>query len=346
MSEIENGVAAAQPPTGSKDAVGRVASELIRAAAVGIACAIDGLGDGSDREGVHRIRVSLRRAVALLEGFSAVLPGKRLRRCIGSLDALLGSLGRMRDLDAAIQYLDSLDKSGLSRMHLQGLDRLRLRLCQKLYKRRPAMEADIERFRDSGELDWLFRISDRLGRPGRSEPATSLETLAAAAFEKHLGPLVSYDETLQDEDDTEALHRFRIAVKKARYTLDAFDGLTCIPLESHRARFRRLQDILGTLHDCDVWSVRLDSFRNKEREFTVRFYGTDTPFRRVTPGICFLEDRISRDRKKAFGRLRREWLATRASGFPGILITAMKALAASASACEGGEGDREENRGE
>jgi hypothetical protein len=86
------------------------------------------------------------------------------------------------------------------------------------------------------------------------------------------------------------LHALRIAVKRLRYTMEAFESLYQeefrIPLHTTRT----LQDLLGDLHDCDVWLDILPRFVEKERARTVKYFGTVEPFAALEPGLLALEE--------------------------------------------------------
>ncbi len=52
------------------------------------------------------------------------------------------------------------------------------------------------------------------------------------------------------EKSHDGLHRFRLAVKRFRYLLEAFKGVYGPGLEDRLARLRKIQQLLGALNDC------------------------------------------------------------------------------------------------
>ena len=77
---------------------------------------------------------------------------------------------------------------------------------------------------------------------------------AADQIHRVLDELVAHDPVVRNPDDASGHHRVRIAAKKLRYTLEIYS-----PLYPDRCRpairnLKKLQKLLGELHDCDVWA--------------------------------------------------------------------------------------------
>jgi putative phosphoesterase len=64
---------------------------------------------------------------------------------------------------------------------------------------------------------------------------------------RELGPFVFRPEAAARH------HRLRIAAKRLRYAMEALRPLFGAPLEGPLADVKSLQEVLGALHDCDVW---------------------------------------------------------------------------------------------
>jgi hypothetical protein len=47
----------------------------------------------------------------------------------------------------------------------------------------------------------------------------------------------------------------------------------------------RLQDLLGEIHDCDLWQEFLTRFEHDEEERALEYAGTAVPMRRLRPGL-------------------------------------------------------------
>lgn len=90
------------------------------------------------------------------------------------------------------------------------------------------------------------------------DPAAPLAVNAARIVRVRTAELRSFAPQALEPDGTEAQHDMRIAAKRLRYVLEA-TGF-CFGKAAERARrgARKLQDVLGELHDCDVMAPRID----------------------------------------------------------------------------------------
>lgn len=83
-------------------------------------------------------------------------------------------------------------------------------------------------------------------------PAAPLRANAVRIVETRLAELRDLAEPAMAPDAAEAQHDLRIAAKRLRYVLELTEG--CFGPEAVAARrfAKRLQGVLGDLHDCDV----------------------------------------------------------------------------------------------
>jgi hypothetical protein len=77
---------------------------------------------------------------------------------------------------------------------------------------------------------------------------------AAARIHPLLDNLLSHDRIVHNPDDAYGHHAMRIAAKKVRYTLEIYRPLYSGRLKKPLVHLKKLQEILGELHDCDVWA--------------------------------------------------------------------------------------------
>jgi CHAD domain-containing protein len=204
---------------------------------------------GNDPENLHQHRVAARRARAFLRTARAYVDPD-WRRSLGDALRRLGeATGPVRDLDVLLEHLgDQLERldetdQGAKDLILQRLDGERERARNGL------MEALESR-------DYRFVLA-RLHLPPRlaeGVEAVPLERLATGEF-RRLAKLVK---RLGKRPDEEAIHRLRIALKRARYAAEL-----AAPKGGLRQRFladaRVLQDLLGEHQDAVVAEQRLRS---------------------------------------------------------------------------------------
>jgi hypothetical protein len=68
----------------------------------------------------------------------------------------------------------------------------------------------------------------------------------------------SFSPAILDPRNVEALHDMRIAAKRLRYVLELATPVFGEPAERGAKRAKKLQDVLGEIHDCDVTIPRVE----------------------------------------------------------------------------------------
>jgi len=214
--------------------------------------------DGGDIEGVHQMRVALRRMRSALTILKSALPADDRDWLNAEAKFLIGDLGGARDWDVFVEEL--LQPVIDERSADANLDILRDAVNDQ---RQIAYERAQTTLRSSRYLKFVLELGAWLeGRKWRrKETQASLDrSLIDLADEvlakrhKQSMKLGGSFGTLSDE----ALHRLRISLKKLRYAIEFFGGLygkerTEVYLNS----LRLLQDDLGHLNDVAVAEARL-----------------------------------------------------------------------------------------
>ena len=175
-----------------------------------------------------------------------------------------------------------------------GIEYLLLRHRQHRDLLQESVEAAIADLEAGGTL---MRIERRLAPliEGGAGPDFSPEEARAAAFTSislRIDTLLSYGDALADPTRIREHHAMRIAGKRLRYALEAWGGLYAGALSDGVDTLKRLQDLLGDLHDCDVWIGVIPAFVREEEERSRAYFGDDRHFRELLPGIrAVLADR-------------------------------------------------------
>jgi CHAD domain-containing protein len=254
-----------------------------------------------DPEPVHQARVASRRARAALDTLGAVLP-VRLRRALRSeVRALLKALGPARDLD--VQALDVEGRlAGAPPRARAGLRRVHLRVAQ----RREALEGAVVAARDAylaGEIG--LRLEVRLAPFALHAPREG-DRLPAEVFDEARQALAPRVAALREtvslalaDPAPEHLHAARIAGKRVRYTLEVLAPLDRRSVEELLPLVRGAQEILGRIHDDDVWLALLAVFAAEERARCLAHEGDLAGFLRLVPGLQYLESEHATSRSGA-----------------------------------------------
>jgi CHAD domain-containing protein len=304
-----------------------LAAKYVRRQAKQLAEQFDGVRAAEDIEFVHRARVATRRLRAALRMFDDCFARKQLRRWRKAIRRTTAKLGNARDRDVQIELLcgalSALSTKecfpGISRILVQ-LERDRERLQRKVVKAMDRLEA-------KGVLRQIQRVTKRIlrkaaGDPGTdSEPASddstsvtrqNVQTPVAYAqtrrhILRHLDEVLRHQDSLANPDERERHHAMRIATKRLRYTVEIARPVYPGRLDEAVEAIKRVQSLLGDVHDCDVWVEHLDAFASQQRERITALFGHAGRFARLQAGIDYLRQDRRQHRQEVFGQLREYW---------------------------------------
>ena len=209
--------------------------------------------DGQTPEGVHQVRVSLRRFRSALSLFKKYIPETQRTALNGEAKWLLTQLGPVRDLDVFIQ---TLAKPFAEKVSEDARIALLIRAARderaKTHTAAAAALTSKRAGRFAARVDaWLsgrgWRVEDV--RDGRKEQA---EEFARKRINRRLRKLLAEYGDVADLSVNER-HELRIAAKKVRYGLEFFGALLPSKRTDHlSSALKQLQDCLGHLNDIDV----------------------------------------------------------------------------------------------
>ncbi len=208
---------------------------------------------GKDIEGVHQMRVGLRRMRSALNLFTPAIPRKNTKRLAREMRWAAGQLDRARDLDVYIADNLSSKKTKKDKQK-KLLRKVALRHRQKAYKRvrRFLKSQRFSAFNDK-LIRWLNQKGWRRGlsKVAKSDLSREITYFANQVLDDHRCRILGTGKDIRRMDD-EALHRLRIECKKLRYATEFFAPLYGMKMATFSKRLKQLQDVLGVLHDCFV----------------------------------------------------------------------------------------------
>lgn len=203
-------------------------------------------------EGIHQMRVAVRRLRAILSAFGPLLPPDQRRWASGELRWLGSALGDARNLDVFASELlrparDALpDASEFERMALA------------VERRRQAAHAEVVRAIASTRytetllalMRWLD--GDDWHAEGGQAVREPIEVLAPVLLDRCRAQAEKRAADFPKQK-TKQRHRLRIALKKLRYAAELLGGLyDDAPVKQFIQRLKRLQDDLGDANDVRV----------------------------------------------------------------------------------------------
>ncbi len=247
-----------------------------------LAAETSGVKEAEDIECIHRMRVASRRLRAAMPLFSSCFPSKKYDTWLFEVREITRVLGEARDTDVQIAFLKKFrkrtvatGKSGTGRVQdpgtplVMGIDYLLSDLKRQRISLQKDVIASVEHIEKRQELPAMRVIAQSLvdrSSTGRKRPSlTGIPPVAADHIGRQLAVVLSFSPWVRHPDAIAEHHAMRIATKKLRYTMEVYAQLYRLGLRKPIGRVAKLQEILGSLHDCDVWIDQVTRVLLKER---------------------------------------------------------------------------------
>ena len=267
------------------------------------------LSGGQDPELIHRARVASRRLRATLPLFVDCMPPKKSKAWLKQIRGITKKLGEARDSDVQIEVLEEFISSLTDPKDAPGAERLLLRIRQQRGKlQEPVLDA-MHRLDDSSILDEMQDFFESLAsREDRVYLYTpTLYQHSFNAIQRRLDTFLGFEEVVSHPEAARELHEMRIAAKWLRYTLETFASLYSNELKDFINSVKETQNLLGDLHDCDVWLEYLPQFSLEEEQRTLDYTGSLESMQSLTPGLQnFKEDRQQK-RDQSYLNFKANW---------------------------------------
>jgi CHAD domain-containing protein len=199
---------------------------------------------------IHDLRVALRRSRSFAEGFSELDPSVEWRHMGKACKQLQNGLARLRDVQVMSGWVRrfhfDLSPGGASLVDLLGREERRAR-----HQARAAL-AEFPRKRWKRWRHYL---------PQRAEGLPFSEPHFATLALRRLKDVREMELRLRRTRTRIAYHRLRVALKRYRYTLESF-----LPAkhDTWGPTLRRLQGLLGEIHDLDVLRPTVQKLGQKQ----------------------------------------------------------------------------------
>ncbi len=189
-------------------------------------------------DGVHDLRVAIRRCRSMAEGLHNIDPVRDWKEFRTLAKPAFSALGQLRDIQIKRQWSAQLAAEG---------DAIHRMLDSALALRETQVKAAAEReLADFDRKRWS-KLARKLERRSRSMRPGCL-VLQLVALEQMLEAQRLHERALKTRGATD-IHQLRIGIKHFRYTVENF-----LP-DHHRLwknSLKRAQDLLGEIHDLDL----------------------------------------------------------------------------------------------
>ncbi len=318
-----------------------LAAQSLRKQVKQLAEHLAGVRLGEDIESIHRARVASRRLRAALGMFRPCWKRKQIKAWKTEIGQLARNLGEARDYDVLIEFLASSLAGVSDRVLVPGIACLLSHVERQRQGLQPRLLKAIDRMEDSGVLKAMqaaIRANRAEAGDGEVAAGECARSQAGKSICKRLTELLDESPGLADPDQHERHHAMRIAAKRLRYTLELArpvfssnsggDGLvktSDADLAKTGDAAKKLQSLLGEVHDCDVWVKKFEEFARKESAETQIYFGGPQRFERLRAGLDYL-CRERRDRRhQVFCELVAFWQRLKEEGVWDRLATVVDA---------------------
>lgn len=225
---------------------------------------------GEDPEGIHQMRVCLRRMCSALVVFRQVIPRKVTRSFFKKMRWAAKTLDRARDLDVYIA--ENLSSKGDNRMGKMRKLAMKQRegaydqVTDFVHGERYATLCD--EFRHwLATQGWRVDLSDEQ----REVLERDITPFAADALDRQRIRVLDDGRDIKSLE-SEALHQLRIDCKKLRYAAEFFAPLYGEQMKEFVSHLKSLQDLLGTLHDTAVMpDLQKNLLKGKKNRHLTRY---------------------------------------------------------------------------
>lgn len=252
-----------------------------------------GVRQADDPECIHRMRVAARRLRSLMPLFAEHLPRRKSQQWRQNIRDVMRALAPARDADVQIALVQQFCTACTEEEWRPGIERVLLRLQQQRQNMQQVVVDAVEQMDAEGWAvnmdEELYQLAEEARAQGGVVPSPTPYREARKAINARLETLRTYEEAAQLPEHPEGLHAMRMATKRLRYPLQAFASLYEDELGEALRTVRTLQDMLGDVHDCDMWATRLPALMETERARTMEYFGTAESFAVLLPGIQALQ---------------------------------------------------------
>lgn len=305
-----------------------LAARYVRKQAKQLAEQLDGVRRAEDIEFVHQARVASRRLRAAMRIFGDCFDPRQLKRWRKQIRRVTAGMGEARDTDVQIEFLRGVLAELPERACYPGIARLLVKLEQRRERLQPKTVKAADRLQASGVLEEMLATTKQVLADAKAKDVSVQSPAAFRQTRQHilqnLDQVLKYRDSLADPEDQQRHHAMRIAAKRLRYTTEISKPVHEAQLDGTIAAVKRLQTLLGEIHDCDVWTEQLQTFAAKQRKRILKHFGHPGPFARLETGIDYLQQERCRHRQQVFGQLVDYWQELDRQGQWGRLAGALR----------------------
>lgn len=221
--------------------------------------------NSADIEGVHQMRVAIRRLRSAMRDFSPLLQSPLLKKSTKKLQQLAQILGEARDQDVALAELEKL-------LNKAKNEHVKNNIETKIEKRRSVRDKTQIKLTEILEENSLKKlnkhfhesINDAVRKNKYAKNLTAKEA-GREVILRIMQEFCDLSESLYDPFNQLELHQLRISSKRLRYAIELFTVCWGDEIKPFAEEVSEMQTFLGEVHDCDIWIENLSQRLGKEK---------------------------------------------------------------------------------
>jgi len=284
-----------------------------------------------DEEALHDFRVALRRLRSALRAFRPWLEGSLRRKHEKRLKRLTRATNPARDAEVQLAWLAAEREALAAPRRRPGLEHLEERLRGRLREADRGRARLLARYRDATTRlrPRLSAYEVRLDGDGRVPFSAAVAGLLSA----QVGTVRAQLAAVRGAGDEARIHRARIDAKRLRYLLEALRGSEAVDPRPAVKHLKKLQDVLGELHDSHVLAGEIASALAEvsgERARRLVDEGRPGAARELRdsprPGLVAAARRVRERRDGSYDALTRDWLGAGVESVAADVATLVTAL--------------------
>ncbi len=223
---------------------------------------ISGVIKNDDIEYVHKTRVTSRRLRATMPLFKDCFRRKDFKEWLCEIKKVTRLLGDARDLDVQIVFVEQYIQKLESEAERTGIESLVKSHKDQRRSIQPSIVSGLEQLKESDILGNMQQFCEQSNEEQSNELFDPQKVLEKACWHIsfRIDDLLALENYVHLENEVLKHHQMRICAKKLRYTMESFASLYQNKLSQEIETIKTFQDILGEMHDCDVWSEYIPKF--------------------------------------------------------------------------------------
>jgi len=277
---------------------------------------IEGVIKNDDIEYVHKMRVTSRRLRAMLPLFRFCFPEKEFKGWANQLKKVTRLLAEARDLDVQIAFVDQYINKLRSITEKASLELLMRDHKNRRKSIQTFIVSGLEKLETSDTLQNIRKFCEQTSKEQSNATFDSNQVLEKAYWHIsfRLDDFISMEKYVYLENKKLKHHEMRIYAKKLRYTMEAFAPLYKNKLEKEIGTITAFQDVLGEMHDCDVWIEYVPKFIDKA-EGKTKTKETKLKTAKFEEALLNFVAYIKEQRKRHYNQFLRLWKKNKNNNF-------------------------------